>query len=612
MCEETTDKSNARNIMILFLSNLHGKRDGNETKLLWSSTENEYSICQSAQTVWCMETNEAPLKEVLTTIGKPLDAIFYFSTKQVGMYPPQNGEALKKRIEICFPPHHTSSEWYDSEAHFFWTVRAKEVAGDLLTEKTRIVPVPFEDEGKGNFVGEAISAVRLMESAIKQYLKDESIPLDHCYLYADITGGKRTANMAMSAVIQLLQYEGVHLRRVVYSDYDQNRKGENGASPIHPVGNVQPIHDMHRLVAGVDAFEKYGSSAALKDFFEDEIKPGQEYEPLAKLLSAMDKFSEAVLLCQPDTIGKTLQGLIEALEAFPKECPEGETRPAKVELFARMLPSLWEIYTPMYHAPAEGGPREVDQLEVIKWCVKNMLLQPAVTFCVEWLPAYYADCGIAYTDDQAVQIYCEDGSFPQYRPSWKNFLMEYCTRWPIPPKDKQPKKPNPQNKDQYKTAPERIAEIAREYNLPGREYTYNDRRQQKLRSQEQTNYPDWGKSCWTAAAISRVMLECGMMETQCDVDKAVDFIRDYTYIRAYIRNKWDHAAQQDDSEGTLVPFDMNVIKTHLQKFLGRLEEQKNRRQILQGLWEKETRETQWEERKAARKQKWRNKGTRRQ
>ena len=129
MCEGNTENRNERNIMIMFLSNLHGKWNEEKTELRWNSEENEYAICQSSQTAWCMETNEAPLKEVLTTIGKPLDAIFYFSTKQVGMYPPHNGAPLKKRITISFPPHHTASKSYDSEAHFFWTVRAKEVAG---------------------------------------------------------------------------------------------------------------------------------------------------------------------------------------------------------------------------------------------------------------------------------------------------------------------------------------------------------------------------------------------------------------------------------------------------------------------------------------------------
>ena len=578
MCEGNTENRNERNIMIMFLSNLHGKWNEEKTELRWNSEENEYAICQSSQTAWCMETNEAPLKEVLTTIGKPLDAIFYFSTKQVGMYPPHNGAPLKKRITISFPPHHTASKSYDSEAHFFWTVRAKEVAGDLLTEKTRIVPVPFDDEGKGNFVGEAISAVRMMESAIKQYLKDESVPLNNCYLYADITGGKRTANMAMSAVIQLLQYEGVHLRRVVYSDYDQNRKGENGASPIHPVGNVQPIHDMHRLVAGVDAFEKYGSSAALNDFFKDEIKPGQEYEPLATLLSAMDKFSEAVLLCQPGSIETHLKSLVDALEKFPPR--EKEPRPAKVELLARMIDNLQEKYKPMYHTLAEGGLREVDKLEVIKWCVKNTLLQPAVTFCVEWLPEYFEEHGIAYTDDPIVQAYCKSGEFEGYRSGRKNFLMQFCTKSPAEATSKEPEK----------TGLRKLEEFAQLLNMPFSYDGYDYFEEHLYYHEEHQAYRDMGRSCWGVASISHEMLNCGMMRTDCDVKDAIGLIRDYTYIRTELRNKMNHASEGKKQEGKpFIKIKIGAIKPYLASFLARVERQKEVRHEMTGLWREDAR-----------------------
>ncbi len=703
MSEETA-KDQERNIMILFLSSLHRKRDGDETKLLWNSTENEYSICQSSQTVWCMETNEAPLKEVLTTIGKPLDAIFYFASKQVGMYPPPNGEPLKKRIPIFFPPNYISSKWYDSEAHFFWTVRAKEVVGDLLTEKTQIVPVPFDDDGKGNFVGEAISAVRLMESAIKQYLQVESIPLDHCYLYADITGGKRTANMAMSAVIQLLQYEGVHLRRVVYSDYDPNRKGENGASPIHPVGNVQPIHDMHRLVAGVDAFEKYGSSAALNDFFKDEIKPGQAYKPLATLLSAMDQFSEAVLLCQPGSIETHLQTLVDALEKFPPR--EKEPRPAKVELLARMLPELKLKYLALLQKTTQDGEHKADRLAIIHWCVKNTLIQQAVTFCTEWLPEYLIEHGVVYTDDIAVQSFCvKKPEFEDYRSGKMNFLMKFCTLKPWIKKDgksvfdkitdsaillETPKQvrnlirqqaqmqnleisfdegstrtstrwkfapsmlcsalldflkhlqPSIQELKEYVSAPKtepfplsenskRTKDLLRRiygktwntavsaegvptlatsvfqrlyqwnlqqheefFNITDSRYKYSGnyryRREDidNFNELENNHYSKMGDKCINVGVNSRILFRCGIMKTALPNETdALEFIREYTYIRAELRNKMDHAKEaqtQETDPNPYVKITISDITDYLKRYLASLEKVKNQHHADTGLW----------------------------
>lgn len=293
-----------RNIMILFLSNLHGewlkqkdKDTGKEkrTNIMQDDKEEKlYTIFHMGKAL-CKETNEAPMADVLASLGKPLDAIFYFSTKQVGMYPPPKGTKLGNHITVLFPPAFNVPKEYDSEAHFFWTERAPKVLGDKFTDTTRLIPVPL-DESASNPTEGIIESVTAMEQAIRSYLAQEKVleqgekPLRHCHLYVDVTGGLRTANMVMSAVMQLLVYQDAKLERVVYSDY-QTRK----------VSNVQPINDMYKLVAGVDAFTKYGSSAALDEYFKD-VKA--EYEPLGNLLDAMNSFSESVLLCQTDAIKK--------------------------------------------------------------------------------------------------------------------------------------------------------------------------------------------------------------------------------------------------------------------------------------------------------------------
>ena len=395
-----------RNIMILFLSKLHGKwkNPPRNTILEWNANENGYTICRPAQ-IPCKETNEAPLADAKAFLGKPLDAIFYFSTKQVGMYPFPKGETSEKRITVLFPPDFKTHKEYDSQAHFFWTERAPKVLGENFTEKTKLFPVPF-DESAPDPVQSTILSVKAMEDAIRKYLWDEGVlgqgekPLTNCHLYVDVTGGIRTANMAMSAVMQLLVYQDAKLDRVMYSDYQE-----------YKVSNVQPITDMYKLVAGVDAFTKYGSSAALDEYFAD-VK--EKCPTLRNLLDAMNKFSESVLLCQPNDIVDNLSALVPQLENFkknldrennPPELDRENNPPEKVALFERMIDEMKEIYTPMYPKSTDGTPRKENRIAIIHWCVRNTLLQQALSFCTEWLPEYLIEHGVVYANDLSMQRY---------------------------------------------------------------------------------------------------------------------------------------------------------------------------------------------------------------
>lgn len=423
-----------RNIMILFLSNLHGDwlkqkdsvtgRDRRTNIMKDDKPEQPYTICVPEKPL-CKETNEAPLADAVAFLGKPLDAIFYFSTKQVGMYPPQGGKDSGRRITALFPPDFNVPKEYDSEAHFFWTERAPKVLGDKFTEKTRLFPVAF-DESAPNPVQSTILSVKAMEDAIRNYLREEGVleqgekPLTNCHLYVDVTGGIRTANMAMSAVMQLLVYQDAKLDRVMYSDF-QERK----------VSDVQPIADMYKLVAGVDAFTKYGSSAALNEYFADTKK---DCDTLRELLDAMNAFSESVLLCQPNDIVDNLGHLVPHLENFKENLREEEeqkknTPPAKISFFERMIDELTEIYTPMYPKAKDGKSRKEDRIAIIHWCVRNTLLQQALSFCTEWLPEYLIEHGVIYVDDLNMQRFLMKNVKDKEHDSLgkKHFLMKGIT-----------------------------------------------------------------------------------------------------------------------------------------------------------------------------------------
>lgn len=552
---EGTENRQERNIMILFLSNLHGdwlkqkdKDTGKEkrTNIMQDNKEEKlYTICAPEKAL-CKETNEAPMADVLASLGKPLDAIFYFSTKQVGMYPPPKGKALGKHITVLFPPAFNIPKEYDSEAHFFWTERAPKVLGDKFTDTTKIFPVAF-DESATNPMESIIVSVTAMEQAIRLYLAQEKVleqgekPLKHCHLYVDVTGGLRTASMVMSAVMQLLVYQDAKLERVVYSD-----------GQAHCVSNVQPISDMYKLVAGVDAFKKYGSSAALDEYFKD-VKA--EYEPLGNLLDAMNDFSESVLLCQTDAIKKDLKELMLKLHDFEKD--QGVERPAKAELLARMTDELKYVYGKLFSKDS-GEP---DDIEIIQWCTDNSLIQQALTLCTEWMPGYLINHGAVYTDKLEVQKAClemKESDTSTSKKTDKFGKNYYVMKFLIHSK--------PMARKATRRSPlQATGEILREI--------------------EERSGLWQGKSSKNAVSQGRTRMRWGMLDSDISSEEALEYIRGYAYIRGDLRNKINHATKDAKS------INLESVREEIDQYLILLRKIRGRKHVCKYLWAEDAKET---------------------
>lgn len=444
-----------RNIMILFLSNFifsrysKDKLDENGDRIFKADGEPEQEPRQCLlppgryrmealsaagnEEPWveCIQTNEAPIKDVLLTLnGAPLDAVFCLVSDKVGGRTEGSGN-----ITVWKEKNSDACETFTNEMQLFFAERLPSINEDpkiKAVSKTPLTADIFREvefhESADDPSAESIRVATELEDAITDYIKDENqkgnaLSIKNIHIYADITGGKRTANMAMSAALQLLQYDGANLERVVYSDYDRDRQAkENEKKPIHPVSNVQPINDLYQLVAGVDAFKKYGSSAALNDYFATEK---DLFPQLKKMLEAMDKFSAAVLLCAPDVFENELRNLTDSIKEFSEQEKALEEKSPKIKLLARMIPDFKRIYEGMI-VQTEGGLKSADRIAVIKWCVENSLIQQALTFITEWMPEFFVDHKIAYTDDPEIMELCEmRGSGGMMRDWKKNFILEY-------------------------------------------------------------------------------------------------------------------------------------------------------------------------------------------
>ena len=403
MSEGTAEKRDERNIMILFLSN-YILKDTEGVQTFDRRFEGKYRFHDgTADETVCTLTNEAPVRDVVVTLhnqGKTLHKIVYFITDalkdgpvnlldkgQVQKYETKE-ELFKKRIcAMCHP----------------------------FLDETEFVSVPFNDKSEEP-MQECIKAVVRMETEIKKYMS----PDVQCHLFADITGGLRTANMAMAAVIQLLQYKGIQVDLVLYS---------YSSGDIRSVSDVRDVDNLYNLVSGVEVFTKYGRSDTIERYFDfnyEEKATASSRTNLEELLVIMHRFADAMSLCWHDHIKRELPLLVKALDGFPEDSDD-----VREKMLIQLLPTIREKYDRLLFkkGPQEG---EIDRLAVIEWCIENNLIQQALTFCTEWLPQYIVEYGAFYADDPAVQMYCrgrhKDGD--EETNGKKYFVMDFPTIQP--------------------------------------------------------------------------------------------------------------------------------------------------------------------------------------
>ena len=189
-----------RNIMIMFLSDFR-LQDTEGVKTLNRNFEAPYKFHDGTEDdIKCTLTNEAPIRDVVKTLqrqGQALDKIVYFVTSALRDGP------------FALLDSGTVQSYASKEALFQKRIRA--MCAPYLDD-TKFVDIPFNDKSDSP-MQECIQAVVNMANEIKGQMSPDD--KKKCRLFADITGGLRTANMAMTAVMQLLQYEKVNVELVL-------------------------------------------------------------------------------------------------------------------------------------------------------------------------------------------------------------------------------------------------------------------------------------------------------------------------------------------------------------------------------------------------------------
>ena len=354
-------------------------------------------------------TNEAPvysMAKMLQEKGEKIDYIYGFSTNdertphfEVKVF----GEAEKR------PPYKDQVDFFQS----FMTERCPAL------QKTVFRFIDFEyptEELDRECVRQAIHAAE----RIKKELKDAGHCWSDCRLYVDVTGGIRSAGMILSQIVQLLQHDGMTVEKILYSDY---QKAENIPSRLF---NITALTSLSQLIAGADAFVKYGSSLTLEEYFDYDYENNASgayelSEPLKKLLHAMHRYSDVMQICQVDAIKSVLEDLKHALDEFSQHNIAADS--LKEKAFSLMLDTIKKAYEDILKY-AEDEEAAL-YYEMIRWCLKNSFTQQAMTLYVEWMPVYLEEMRVFYPAWREVM---EEKMADRQDPSWQKNVFAICTK----------------------------------------------------------------------------------------------------------------------------------------------------------------------------------------
>lgn len=179
--------------------------------------------------------------------------------------------------------------------------------------------------------------------------------------YIDTTGGFRNSAYVLMCVVRILEYSGIRLEKAVYSKQE-----------TLTINDITDVYRKYDLINAVDAFTNYGNSYGLKQYFSDTDEP-----VMNEVITAMNNFSEKILLCRTADLSDTLAKLKSLLEKLSNT----ETDSADIILFKSLIETVREkLYM---NSPTIEYP------DIVRWCLDNRLIQQAVTVYVERMPEYF-------------------------------------------------------------------------------------------------------------------------------------------------------------------------------------------------------------------------------
>ena len=242
-------------------------------------------------------------------------------------------------------------------------------------------------------------------------------------VYADMTGGMRNSSMLMLSIMRLLEYNGIKVKQVFYSNWDKDTaiNTENisnyislkGCSPKSEkveakkkepniIDDVTNIYQLNNLIAGAEEFNKFGIADTLSIYLKN--KNCCSSDSLNDLIDSMNNFSEYIKLCRAGNFDNAIKDLSDKKDTFKIKNNSNYTNDRL--FYSLILPIIEKKYTKLF--TIKDKPKKEQYLEIIKWCVDNGFLQQALTLCAEWIPDYIVQSNILYYVDSDIERTIKD------------------------------------------------------------------------------------------------------------------------------------------------------------------------------------------------------------
>ena len=343
-----------KNILLLFLSDVKTKPLNDSVGI----SDAHYVNVDGENT---QTTNESAFRYLLKKF--PLDKIFIFASKKV------HGEIKDYRDKYY------RDEDGKTQTHLAFT----------LARFRKFLPnadcfiFDYDEDGNDD---DNLKSIAQMAKHIQEYVA--GVVGHHVTLHVDLTGGMRHVNMMMLELTRLLQYSGLMVGNVLYSNYDKDPDKPNF------VEEVQNVYDLFQLMAGVEEFVNFGSVKALNSYYAGRNLS----EPLQKLRDSMDFFADAIKLCHYGQFRAAIQNLHDAVHDFDKHEPQN----VEDILMARLIGRIRENYYDLIVV------RDKDDLRIIRWCLENDYLQQALTLYTERVPEYLGERIVSQTDAEEKRL----------------------------------------------------------------------------------------------------------------------------------------------------------------------------------------------------------------
>ncbi len=305
-----------------------------------------------------LETGDAPMQYLMNKAGRESERIFVIAIVSHRVYQ-KHGDAGSK---------------YD-----IFRENLQSFAKALgLTDKygeNSLFPVRYDfAEGSGELI--ASPSVRTSGIINQIYrLIISSCPEAEKSVFIDFTSGLRDISFLMTSVIQFLKVYGIHLRKIVYSNF-YDRK-------ICSLLHITAITD---LIQAVNAFSLTGSAKQLREFFDDSCiidKIGNENSgglaDMKKLLDSLDRFFGCIVINNVNKIDDCKR----EIEKDMNRIRDSESSP---NMYISMFARLFGIIKKQFFLDGSG---EISYPNMIRWCLDHDLIIQALTLCVEKMPEEY-------------------------------------------------------------------------------------------------------------------------------------------------------------------------------------------------------------------------------